>query len=100
MANVPVVSSVADRRGLIHFLRSSHSSVSETTSRSRRTSRSVTSESRHSVDLLIEERDQTQNVEHRRVIDSFVVGSSLQRARDVDGHSRSPRTFSLKSVFD
>lgn len=70
-------SSLADRRGLIHFLRSSHSSASETTSRSRRTSRSVTSDSRHSVDLLIEERDQTQNVEHRRVIDSFVVRSSF-----------------------
>jgi hypothetical protein len=67
--------SLADRRGLIHFLRSSHSSASETTNRSRRTSRSATSERRHSTELLLDEENHSQDLEHKRVIDSFVVFS-------------------------
>ncbi len=64
---------LADRRGLIHFLRSSHSSISETTNRSRRTSRSATSERRHSNDFLLDGENHAQDFEHKRVIDSFVV---------------------------
>ena len=64
---------LADRRGLIHFLRSSHSSASETASRSRRTSHSATSDRRHSIDYLAEGNDYSKDLEHRRVIDSFVV---------------------------
>jgi hypothetical protein len=67
------VFSLADRRGLLHFLRSSHSSTSETTNRSRRTSRSAVSERRHSNDYLLDVQDHSQDVEHKRVIDSFVV---------------------------
>ena len=64
---------LADRRGLIHFLRSSHSSASETTNRSRRTSRSTASERRQSADYLLEVLDHSQDLEHKRVIDGFVV---------------------------
>ena len=71
------MSFLADRRGLIHFLRSSHSSISETTNRSRRTSRSTTSDRRHSTDCLQEVQDHSQDMEHKRVIDSFVVINSI-----------------------
>lgn len=64
---------LADRRGLIHFLRPNHSSISETSTRSRRTSRSVTSERRYSTETLLDENNLAQDLEHKRVIDSFVV---------------------------
>ncbi len=68
---------LANRRGLIHFLRTSHTSTSETTNRSRRTSRSTTSDRRHSSDYLQEINDHSQDMEHKRVIDSFVVISFI-----------------------
>lgn len=71
---------LADRRGLIHFLRSSHSSTGETIpTRSRRTSRSATSDRRQSSETLLDAPNEAQDFEHRRVIDSFMVNrSSLQ----------------------
>jgi len=70
---IHIVSLIADRRGLIHFLRSNHSSISDVPTRSRRTSRSATSEHRHSNDFLLDLDNQSNNQEHKRVADSFVV---------------------------
>jgi hypothetical protein len=64
---------LVDRRGLIHFLRSNHGSSNETTGRSRRTSRSATFDCRTSTEYFIDKRDYSQDVEHKRVIDSFGV---------------------------
>jgi hypothetical protein len=65
---IHIISLIADHRGLIHFLRSSHGSISEINNRSRRTSRSATSDRRYSTETLLDEN----NLEHKRVIDSFV----------------------------
>ncbi len=70
---IHIISLIADRRGLIHFLRSSHSSISDTSNRSRRTSRSATSDRRYSNETLLDENNLAQDVEHKRVIDGFVV---------------------------
>ena len=64
---------LADRRGLLHFLRSNHGPANETTTRSRRTSRSLTADSRQNGDYSNEALDRSENLEHKRVIDSFVV---------------------------
>ncbi|CAF4513386.1 unnamed protein product, partial [Rotaria magnacalcarata] len=45
---IHIISLIADRRGLLHFLRSNHSSISESMLPSHRTSRSITLEPRHS----------------------------------------------------
>ena len=70
---IHIISLIADRRGLIHFLRSSHSSISDTSTRSRRTSRSATSDRRYSNETLLDENNLALDVEHKRVIDGFVV---------------------------
>ncbi|CAF1170496.1 unnamed protein product [Adineta ricciae] len=69
---VHVIASIADRRGLLHFLRSSHSSISESVNRSRRTSHSTVSGRRHSSDYLADVCDNSEDLEHKRVIDRFV----------------------------
>ncbi|CAF0857142.1 unnamed protein product [Adineta ricciae] len=72
---IHILSLIADRRGLSHFLRSNHSSIAELTSRSRRTSRSATADRMHSVEHIYtggHKLDTLEDVEHKRVIDSFV----------------------------
>ncbi|CAF4400686.1 unnamed protein product, partial [Adineta steineri] len=72
---IHILSLIADRRGLSHFLRSNHASISEVTSRSRRTSRSQTADRMHSVEHTYgsgQKQDTSEDVEHKRVIDSFV----------------------------
>ena len=67
---------LADRRGLSHFLRSNHNSAAEMATRSRRASRSATSDRMHSVEHIYsasQRRDNLEDMEHKRVIDSFVV---------------------------
>ncbi|CAF5010089.1 unnamed protein product, partial [Rotaria sp. Silwood1] len=54
-------------------LRSNHSSFSESTVHSERTSRSVTAEQQHSHDYLMDGHDHSQDIEHKRVIDGFVA---------------------------
>lgn len=72
-----IVEYVADRRGLSHALRSSSTSSNDTVNRSRRTSRSTTSERTHGVDPgaynAAHRNDTSDDVEHKRVIDNFVV---------------------------
>ncbi|CAF4770769.1 unnamed protein product, partial [Rotaria sp. Silwood2] len=71
---IHILSLIADRRGLSHFLRS-NSTSSEMSTRSRRTSRSATSERVHSVDAAYsaaQRHDHLEDVEHKRVIDNFV----------------------------
>ncbi|CAF3434899.1 unnamed protein product [Rotaria sp. Silwood1] len=70
---IHIISLIADRRGLIHFLRSNHSSFSESTVHSERTSRSVTAEQQNSHDYLMDGHDHSQDIEHKRVIDGFVA---------------------------
>jgi len=68
--------SVADRRGLSHFLRSSHGSSVDSVNRSRRTSRSATADRMHSVEHVYsssQQNDTLEDMEHKRVIDNFVV---------------------------
>ncbi|CAF1275373.1 unnamed protein product, partial [Rotaria sordida] len=69
---IHIISLIADRRGLIHFLRSNRSSVSESVTHSRRASRSVTAERQYSKDYVIEGHDHSQDIEHKRVIDGFL----------------------------
>lgn len=64
-----------------HFLRSNHSSAAEIATRSRRTSRSATSDRMMSVEHIYsagQRQDHQQDMEHKRVIDSFVVKKKKQ----------------------
>jgi hypothetical protein len=91
---------LADRRGLSHFLRSNHSSVAEMATRSRRASRSATSERMHSVDYMFsasQRLDHLQDMEHKRVIDNFVVRNKFSNQRKTFGFSR---IIFLKLVID
>jgi hypothetical protein len=79
MATILIV--LADRRGLSHFLRSNHTNAAEITTRSRRTSRSTTSDRMHSVEHTYAagyKHDTLEDVEHKRVIDNFVVSRGLE----------------------
>ncbi|CAF1314468.1 unnamed protein product [Adineta steineri] len=70
---IHIIALIADRRGLIHFLRSNHSSMSESVNvRSRHASRSNASERRYSSDDLLDKQNHSEDLEHKRVIDSFV----------------------------
>ena len=67
---------LADRRGLGHFLRSNHTSAAEVATRSRRTSRSTTNDrvlTAEQMHTAAQRHDHLQDMEHKRVIDSFVV---------------------------
>ncbi|CAF1108028.1 unnamed protein product [Rotaria sordida] len=71
---IHILSLIADRRGLSHFLRSNSSSTDIPT-RSRRTSRSATSDRMHSTEpaySTLQRHDHLEDVEHKRVIDNFV----------------------------
>ncbi|CAF0725008.1 unnamed protein product [Rotaria sp. Silwood1] len=71
---IHILSLIADRRGLSHILRS-NSTSSEISTRSRRTSRSATSERMYSIDSAYsaaQRHDHLEDVEHKRVIDNFV----------------------------
>ncbi|CAF4174789.1 unnamed protein product [Rotaria socialis] len=78
---IHIISLIADRRGLIHFLRSNHSSMSESMLPSHRTSRSATLEPRHSDTYSIDGYDHSEDIEHKRVIDGFVAFLSQTSAR-------------------
>lgn len=78
------ISILADRRGLSHFLRSNLSSAPEGTNRSRRTSRSATSDRMHSVEhsySTAQRHDHLEDMEHKRVIDNFVVRQRIFKFR-------------------
>ncbi len=71
---------LADRRGLSHFLRSNHSSAAEMASRSRRASRSATTDRMHSIEHIYstsQRHDHLEDMEHKRVIDNFVVRNKI-----------------------
>ena len=83
---------LADRRGLSHFLRSNHNSAAEMATRSRRASRSATSDRMYSVEHIYspaQRRDNLEDMEHKRVIDSFVV----RETRTTKTSSRSTSMF-------
>ena len=61
---------LADRRGFVNFLRSRHSSANETSIHSRH---SLPSDEKRSHNSFIGGTDYFQDMEHERVIDSFVV---------------------------
>jgi hypothetical protein len=77
-----VILSLADRRGLSHFLRSNHNTAVEIANRSRRTSRSATADRMHSVEhtyTAAQRHDHLEDVEHKRVIDNFVVRHQISK---------------------
>ncbi len=79
-----IIKILADRRGLSHFLRSNHSSAAEIASRSRRTSRSATADRMHSVEHIYntgQRHSNLEDVEHKRVIDNFVVRQRIFKFR-------------------
>ncbi|CAF3997190.1 unnamed protein product, partial [Rotaria sp. Silwood2] len=78
---IHIISLIADRRGLLHFLRSNQSSACETALQSCRTSRSLTAERQHVNGHLKEEHNHSQDIEHKRVIDGFVAFLSQVRVK-------------------
>ncbi|CAF3819449.1 unnamed protein product, partial [Rotaria magnacalcarata] len=82
---IHILTLIADRRGLGQMLRLSSNTAVDLAARSRRTSRSATSDRTHAIDpstfSAAQRRDHLEDVEHKRVIDNFVDFLSQVSAR-------------------
>ncbi|CAF5140035.1 unnamed protein product, partial [Rotaria magnacalcarata] len=82
---IHILTLIADRRGLGQMLRLSSNAAVDLAARSRRTSRSATSDRTHAIDpstfSAAQRRDHLEDVEHKRVIDNFVDFLSQVSAR-------------------
>ncbi|CAF2145181.1 unnamed protein product [Rotaria magnacalcarata] len=68
---IHIIALIADRRSLIHFLRSNHNSICETANHSHRSSRSATAERQHTSEYSNIGHGHSADVELKRVIDDF-----------------------------